>query len=410
MLKIVTLAILLVLASAAPLLNLDGPTVIPGSYIVVLKDGLGIRERDAHIAALRDHIIATDAEDSEVTFIYGIGTFMGYAARMSKKLLSEQLSHPNIKYIEADHMASIDYIQEPHVDAAPASITQIGATWGISRVCRRTWPTVAPFPDTYLYNTTAGEGVDVYVLDTGILPTHVDFGGRATALYTNIAGEANVDLNGHGTHCAGTIGGASYGVAKSVNLKAVKVLSASGSGAWSGVIDGIDFVTKSIGRPSVASMSLGGGFIQSVNDAVTASVAKGVFYAIAAGNNNGLTCSFSPASATNAFAVGATQNNDARASFSNYGTCTKAFAPGVNIVSDWIGSNTATNTISGTSMACPHVAGIAALLLSGNIVDGASLPPADVTTWLVNGGTKDIVTNPGTGSPNVLVYSAPTGN
>jgi len=411
----VTLAILLVLAAAAPLLNQNSPTVIPGSYIVVLKDGLGKIERDAHIAALRDHINATNAKDSEVTHIYGIGTFMGYGARMNKKLLAEQLTHPDIKYIEADAMASIDYIQEPPVSAPHALVTQTGATWGISRVSQRNWTAL---PNAYTYNDLGGQGVAVYVLDTGILATHVDFldntgKSRVTAAYTAITGEANTDLNGHGTHCTGTIGGALYGIAKNASLFAVKVLNAQGSGAWAGVIAGINYVTdnRNTTMPAVASMSLGGGKTQAVNDAVTASIATGVVYAIAAGNSNADTCGFSPASATNCVAVGATFYTigangitDPRSTFSNYGPCTTIFAPGQNILSDWIGaSNIVTNTISGTSMATPHVAGVAALLLSAQ----PTLTPADVTSSLTSKASVGYVTNPGLNSPNLLLFSDP---
>jgi len=362
----------------------------------VVDDG---KFRDVHINELLMNISTYNAEDSEVSFRYNIGPFMGFAAKLNKQLLADQLVHPNVKYVEADQVMSINYERE--VRSPDATATQSGATWGLARI----WHTDLPVGTTYVYNTGAGSGVDVYVIDTGILTTHNDFGGRATAVYNAITNEANTDLNGHGTHCAGTIGGTTYGVAKQVALKAVKVLSASGSGSTAGVVAGVNYVTnnKNTARKNVASMSLGGGASQAMDDAVTASVNAGIFYAIAAGNDNANACNSSPARAATACTVGATTNTDARSSFSNFGTCVNIFAPGSSITSAWIGSNTATNTISGTSMATPHVAGAAALVLAQNLAS----TPATVRTWLVNNGSSGKVTNPGTGSPNVLLNTRP---
>jgi len=401
--RIVALAFLLVVVAAeiAPLLHTDNANVIPGSYIVILKDGLGVLDRDAHISELQDHILDTNAEESEVSFRYNIGSFIGFAAKLNKKLLAEQLAHPNVQYIEADQVMSINYQQERSPDALA---TQTGATWGLSRIDHRN----LPVGNTYVYNTLAGTGVDVYVIDTGILTTHSDFGGRATAVYNAITNEANTDLNGHGTHCAGTVAGTAYGVAKQAALKAVKVLSASGSGSNTGVIAGINYVTnnKNNARKNVASMSLGGGASTATDQAVASSVASGVFYAIAAGNDNANACNYSPAREASATTVGATTNTDARASYSNFGTCVNIFAPGSSITSDWIGSNTATNTISGTSMATPHVAGAAALALSQQ---GSSYDtPAQLRSRLTSIGTPGVVIGPGTGSPNILLFTNPT--
>jgi len=339
-----------VAADVAPLLHADGAQVIPGSYIVILKDGLGVIDRDAHISKLTDRISDTNATDSDVSFRYNIGSLIGFAARLNKDLLAEQLAHPNVKYVECDQVFSINYQQEAR--SPMATVTQSGSTWGISRVSKRD----LPYGTTYIYNSVAGNGVDVYVIDTGILTTHNDFGGRAAAVYNAITGESGQDLNGHGTHCAGTIGGTTYGVAKQVALKAVKVLSASGSGSTTGVVAGVNYVTnnKSGTRKSVASMSLGGGAATTLDTAVQNSIASGVPYAIAAGNDNANACNYSPARVATAVTVGATTNTDARASYSNFGTCLTLFAPGSSITSDWIGSNTATNTISGTSMATPQ--------------------------------------------------------
>jgi len=401
MMRIVALAFLLAVVAAdiAPLLHADSPTVIPGSYLVILKEGLGVLERDAHILALEDSIRASNVTDSEVSFKYNIGTFIGFAAKLDKNLLTEQLAHPNVKYIEADQVFSINYQQEPRSPYATA--TQSGATWGLARSSARN----LPVPQTYIYSTIAGNGVDVYVIDTGILTTHNDFGGRATAVYNAITNEANTDLNGHGTHCAGTIGGTTYGIAKQAALKAVKVLSASGSGSTTGVVAGVNYVSnnKNTARRNVASMSLGGGAATAMDSAVEQSIAGGVFYSIAAGNDNANACNYSPARVSTACTVGATTNTDARSSFSNFGTCVNIFAPGSSITSDWIGSNTATNTISGTSMATPHVAGAAALLLGQNL----ATTPAAVRNLLVSNGTPNKVTNPGTGSPATLMFTNP---
>jgi len=397
-----TVALLLLLvalaaADIAPLLHADNPKVINGSYIVILKDGLDIKARDAHIADLKERI----ADHSEIGFLYNIGSFIGFSATFSNEILKAELEHPDVKYIECDQVMSINYEQEKHERSPLALATQTGATWGLDRIDQRN----LPLNQQYVYNTVAGSGVDVYVIDTGILATHVDFGARATGVYNAITNEANTDLNGHGTHCSGTIGGTTYGVAKQVALKGVKVLSASGSGSNTGVIAGVNYVTnnKSGTRKSVGSMSLGGGASTALDQAVQSSITSGVVYAIAAGNDNANACNYSPARVATAVTVGATTNTDARASFSNFGTCVDIFAPGQAITSDWIGSNTATNTISGTSMATPHVAGALALHLSLD----STLSPAASKTWINGAATANVVTNPGTGSPNRLLYSPP---
>jgi len=397
------LALLLVVAvtaELAPLLHADGLQVIPGSYIVVLKDGLGLTDRDAHILALKDRISVAGAVNAEVGWSYNIGSLIGFSAKLTQELLKAELAHPDVKYIECDQVMSINFEQETR--APLDTITQTGATWGINRIDQRN----LPLDGNYIYNSLAGSGVDVYVIDTGILVTHVDFGTRAQFVFTAITGEANTDLNGHGTHCSGTVAGTTYGVAKLANLKAVKVLSASGSGTTAGVISGVNYVTNSrnLTRPAVASMSLGGGASATLDAAVNASILSGVAYAIAAGNDNSNACNYSPARVATAVTAGATANTDTRSTFSNYGTCVDVFAPGTSITSDWIGSNTATNTISGTSMATPHVAGVLALQLALN----GTLTPAQSKAWIQSNGTPGVVGNPGTGSPNILLYSAPS--
>jgi subtilisin family serine protease len=271
--------------------------------------------------------------------------------------------------------------------------TQSGATWGLDRVDQRN----LPLSGTYTYNTTASN-VTAYVIDTGIQTSHPQFGGRAAASYDAVGGNGQ-DCNGHGTHVAGTIGSSTYGLAKGVRLRAVRVLDCNGSGSNSGVIAGVDWVTSNHAANSVANMSLGGSASSALDTAVRRSISSGVTYALAAGNSNANACNSSPSRVTEAITVGATTSSDARASFSNYGSCLDIFAPGASITSTWTGSGT--NTISGTSMASPHVAGAAALYLG--LHPGAS--PATVRNALVGTATAGVVGSPGSGSPNLLLYT-----
>ena len=232
---------------------------------------------------------------------------------------------------------------------------------------------------------------------------HSEFGGRVDAGYDAVDGGAQDDCNGHGTHVAGTVGGSTYGVAKRVKIIPVRVLSCTGSGTTAGVIAGVDWVTSThVGsQPAVANMSLGGGVSAALDQAVQRSIADGVTYAVASGNSNANACASSPARTPEALTVNASTNADARASFSNFGTCTDLFAPGQSITSAWITSNTSTHTISGTSMASPHVAGAAALVLQAN----PTWTPAQVSTAILNSATTGVISNPGTGSPNRLLYT-----
>jgi subtilisin family serine protease len=278
-------------------------------------------------------------------------------------------------------------------------VTQTGATWGLVRIDERD----LNLDGRYSYDDHAdGTGVTAYILDTGIRITNLDFGGRAS-WGTNTVDTVNTDENGHGTHVAGTVGGTTYGVAKNVRLVAVKVLNKFGSGTFSGIIAGIDWVVAHRNGPAVINMSLGGGKTQAVNDAVENAIKARVTVVVAAGNNNANACNYSPASAPNAVTVGASDSLDRKATFSNWGECVDLFAPGVGITSDWIGSNVAINTINGTSMASPHVAGLAAMELELN----PSATAGEVETEINREATRDRVTNLPTGTRNLLEY---TGN
>jgi subtilisin family serine protease len=293
---------------------------------------------------------------------------------------------PEVAFVEQDQVVR-------------ASVTQSPATWGLDRIDER-----APVAGADFTYTNTGNGVTAYIIDTGILLGHTEFTGRLAAGFDAVTSGGNGnDCNGHGTHVAGTVGGTTYGVAKRVTLIPVRVLSCTGSGSNSGVIAGVDWVRNHhpAGVPAVANMSLGGGASTALDNAVAAAIADGVTFAVAAGNSNRDACNFSPARTAAAITVGATTSTDARASYSNFGRCLDIFAPGSAITSAWFTSTTSTNTISGTSMASPHVAGVAALYLQSN----ATASPATVRDALVNNSTTGRVTSAGRNSPNRLLFS-----
>ena len=322
----------------------ERPQVVPGHYIVVFADTV------ADVPGLAYGLAA--AHGRSPRFIYE-HALKGFAAELPDQAVEALSRNPNVAYIEPDSVVW-------------AIATQSPATWGLDRIDQRN----PPLNSIYNYVNT-GFGVTAYIIDTGIRFSHIDFGGRASSGFDAVDGGNADDCNGHGTHVAGTVGGAIYGVAKGVSLVAVRVLDCSGSGTTSGVIAGIDWVTNNAVKPAVANMSLGGGASSSLDAAVRNSILSGVSYAVAAGNGNWAgraqdACNYSPARVAEAMTIGATNSSDAKASWSNYGNCVDWFAPGVSITSAWSTSDTATNTISGTSMATPHTAGVAALYLQTN--------------------------------------------
>jgi subtilisin family serine protease len=350
-------------------------------FIVVLKDSVGSA---GPVAAEHARRFGAD-----VRYVYA-HALKGYAATLSEDQLGALAADARVDFIERDGTVT-------------AVATQTGATWGIDRIDQRS----LPLSGTFTYANT-GAGVRAYIIDTGIRISHAEFGGRAIDGYDAVDGTLPAgDCNGHGTHVSGTVGGATYGVAKAVTLVAVRVLGCGGSGTTSGVIAGIDWVTAdhAAGQAAVANMSLGGSASNALDAAVTNSIADGVSYAVAAGNGNlgGIAqnaCKYSPARVTEAMTIGATDETDKKASWSNYGDCVDWFAPGVGISSTWSTSDSATNTISGTSMATPHTTGVAALYLQSN----PAASPATVRDALYNQTTKGIVTSSRTAN-NHLLYT-----
>ncbi|MCU0685806.1 MAG: S8 family serine peptidase [Polyangiaceae bacterium] len=364
----------------APLLGTSAPGVIAGSYIVVFKDNVPA----AAMGVTKGRVAATGL--SRVTREYTV--IPGFAAQLGPTELEALRNDPSVAYIEAD--------REVHLDATFPSPAD-----GVDRVDQRSLPRDGQYNDF----GCNGSGVHVYIVDTGLNAAHNEFTGRVGNNFDSVGdGQNGNDCDGHGSHVASTAAGTQFGMAKQATIHASRVLNCAGSGTIAGVIAGVDFVKNDCtanGRKCVANMSLGGGAAQTLDDAVTAAVNAGIPFVVAAGNESTNACTRSPARTPLAITVGATDDNDIRASFSNFGPCVDIFAPGVSILGANIGSPTATQSISGTSMASPHVAGAVAQFLSCN---PTANPQAALNALLAN-ASNNCVTNPGTGSPNIFLHN-----
>lgn len=348
---------------------------IKGQYIVVFKESVGNPADEA--------IKALEGKGGKILHTY-THAIKGFATTLPDAAVEALRKNPNVDYVEQDMTVSLQ-------------TTQASSTWGLDRIDQRD----LPLSTTYTYNST-GQGVYAFVIDTGIRNPHTEFTGRLLPGYGALNdGFEDNDCNGHGTHVAGTLGGTTYGVAKNVSLIPVRVLDCTGFGSWSDVVAGVDWVAGSTLRPAVANISLGGATSTAVDVAVAGLVASGVTVVVAAGNNNTDACTASPSRVPEAITVGAVTAIDFRASYSNQGPCLDLFAPGHGITSAWYAAYNASNTLSGTSMASPHVAGVAALTLQAS----PSSTPATIASQIISSATRDRISYAGSSSPNLLLYS-----
>ncbi|KAI1263685.1 peptidase S8/S53 domain-containing protein [Xylariaceae sp. FL1019] len=392
------LGALLPAALAAPAQKAaHGRKVIPNKYIVTLKSGISTADFEKHVSWARNiHASSLNRRNfAGVEKTYNIHNFNAYSVEMDTELVAQLKAHPEVADVEEDQ---VFYLQDmPLKDRALT--TQSGATWGLGTVSHKSSGSTS-----YIYDTTAGSGTYAYIVDTGILQTHSEFEGRASYGYNAVGGQ-NVDSNGHGTHVAGTIGGKTYGVAKKATLISVKVFQGDSS-STSIILDGYnwavnDIISKGRKAKAVTSLSLGGSYSAAFNNAVNAAYTSGVLSVIAAGNDGVNAANTSPASAANALTVGAIDSSWTFAYFSNYGSVVDVNAPGVDVKSSWIGSNSATNTISGTSMATPHTSGLALYLIAK---EGLSTPSAVISRIKALATTGKISSLP-SGTTNSIIYN-----
>lgn len=371
-------------ATVEKFLRVSNP--VRDQFIVALKDGV-----QGEAKALANTLVGGQGE---VLYTYS-GVFKGFAVRMPEAAARALANNPSVRYVEQDEQVSLSATQNT------------GTTYfNLDRADQR----ALPLNQAYTYVST-GTGVRAYIVDTGIRATHSDLRNssgvsRVIAGFGSISdGQGTNDCNGHGTHVAGTVGGTASGIAKNVTLVPVRVFGCTGSTTISAITAGLDWIRlNNGGRPAVANMSLGGGANTTLDASVNALISAGVTVVVAAGNSNADACNTSPARVAAAITVGSTTSTDARSSFSNFGSCLDLFAPGSSIRSAWYTGDTVFNTISGTSMAAPLVAGIAARYLQNN----PTASPATVASAINSSATTGVVTSPGTGSPNRLAYMAPS--
>ncbi|HEN9559306.1 TPA: S8 family peptidase [Acinetobacter baumannii] len=355
--------------------------IIKNQYIVILNKDAGPSKDFAQNIA-KQH--AGKVLQSYDTVLKGFAIYLPDTAGTA--FIEAMKKNPQVLSVESDTIVNID------------ATTQSNPDWGLDRIDQK----ALPLNSAYSYLQT-GSGTTAYIVDTGILSSHQEFSGRVLSGYTAISdGNGTTDCNGHGTHVAGTVGGTTYGVAKNVNLVPIRILGGDGSGASSNVIAGLDWILKNGKKPAVVNMSLGGATSSSLDSAVENLYNNGYVMVVAAGNSNTDACTSSPARVSKAITVAATDNTDTRASYSNYGSCVDIFAPGSQINSSWIGSNTATKILNGTSMATPHVAGVVAEMLQST----PTASPQTISTNLLNQASSNVVKNP-SGSPNRLLYKSP---